>query len=158
MSQYNQINTQCRRLIQIANQEAINTQSKYISSGHLLLALLDADSDPVAKFLISFGAQSQRVRVEVIRLLAMEDDTSRGEPRMISVVSHMLDVARSLNRDSAGSEHLLIGLLHDRNDIAVRALEAAGVFTRYAPNEPIPTGTSRAHTIDLWPALRASHD
>ncbi len=38
MSQYNQINTQCRRLIQIANEEAINTQSKYISSGHLLLA------------------------------------------------------------------------------------------------------------------------
>lgn len=121
MSAFTRIDEQSSRLIQAANQESIRIQSQHLSSGHLLLALLDAKSDNAAELLRSFGVEPQRIRAEVVRLLAAEDDASNESPRMVSVVSHMLDVATSLAHEFAGPEHLLLGLLHDRNNVAVRS-------------------------------------
>ncbi len=107
----------------------MRTQSRYISSGHLLIALADAGSDPTAELLRSFGAQPETIRAEVVRLLKTEVPDLPETPQLMSVVGQMLEVARGLNHEYVDTEHLLVGLLHDRNCLALRALEAAGVVT-----------------------------
>ena len=117
----------CRQVMQKANQEAMLTRSQYISSGHVLVALTDADSDPTAELLSSFGAESKKTRAVVSRLLKTEDRDLSESPHMKQVVGYMLETARRLNHEYVGTEHLLFGLLQDRNCIAVRALEAVGL-------------------------------
>jgi ATP-dependent Clp protease ATP-binding subunit ClpA len=123
---YDQFTEPCRQLIQRANQEAIGMKSRYISSGHLLLALVAA-ADPIAELVRSFGVREERTRKEVRRLLEEQRGIEPEIPQMKNVVEHMMDVARRFNHEHVGTEHLLVGLLYDRNDLAARALDAIGV-------------------------------
>ena len=124
---YEQFTEPCRQLMRNANEEAIGIQSRYISSGHLLLALASFDSDPMAELLRSFGVTPEQTRAEVIRLLKAEKAVQPESPQMKRVVEYMMEVARRFSHDHVGTEHLLLGLLHDRNDLAARALEAMGI-------------------------------
>ena len=116
----------CRQVIQKANREAMLTHSQYISSGHVLVALTDAGSDPIAELLRSFGAQPEKTRTAVSDLLKTEKQDLPESPHLKQVVGYMLESAKHLNHEYIGTEHLLLGLLHDRDSIAVRTLESRG--------------------------------
>jgi ATP-dependent Clp protease ATP-binding subunit ClpA len=117
----------CKQVIRKANEEATLSHSQFISSGHVLVALTDAGADPMAELLRSFGAEPRETRSAVGRLLKTEKRDLPKSPHFKQVVGYMLETARRLDHDHVGTEHLLLGLLHDRDGIAVRALEVVGV-------------------------------
>ncbi|MBN1912181.1 MAG: UvrB/UvrC motif-containing protein [Pirellulales bacterium] len=124
---YERFTDACRQVVRAANREAMLTDSRYISSGHVLIALASADSDPIGELLRSFGAEPEKIRVVVSRLLQTEKQDLPESPHFKHVVGYMLDMAKRLDHEYIGTEHLLLGLLNDRDQIAVRALEAAGI-------------------------------
>jgi ATP-dependent Clp protease ATP-binding subunit ClpC len=117
----------CREVFQKANHEAMLTRSRFISSGHVLVALADAGSDPMAELLRSFGAEPEKIRAAVGCLLKTEKRDQLETPHLKQVVGYMLEAAKRLSHEHVGTEHLLYGLLHDHKEIAIRALEAMGV-------------------------------
>lgn len=127
MSMYESFTDGCRQVMRNANHEATLTCSRFISSGHVLVALTDAASDPTAELLRSFGVQPEETRKTVSRLLKTEKRDLPESPHLMQVVGYMLEAAKRLNHEHIGTEHLLYGLLHDRDEIAARALEALGV-------------------------------
>lgn len=124
---YELITHPCRQIFQQANREATLTRSDYISAGHVLIALTDAEADPIAELLRSSGARPEQTRAAVSLLLRTEKQELPETPQMKQVVGHMLETAKNLSHEHIGTEHLLLALLHDREGIAVRALEALGV-------------------------------
>jgi ATP-dependent Clp protease ATP-binding subunit ClpC len=134
----------CKKVIQKANREAMLTCSQYISSGHVLIALTYAGSDSIAELLRSFGAQPDKTRAAVRSLLRTEKQDLSKSPQFKQVVGYMLETAKRLNHEYIGTEHLLLGLLHDREGIAVRALEAVGVDIdrlQYEVSQRLPAGS-----------------
>jgi ATP-dependent Clp protease ATP-binding subunit ClpC len=135
----------CRQVIQKANREAMLTNSQYISSGHALVALTDSGSDPVAELLRNLGAKPEKTRAQVSRLLKTENRDLPESPHLKQVVGYMLEIAKILCHENIGTEHLLLGLLRDRNGIAVRALEEMGLDIDSLQAEVtrrLPTGSS----------------
>ena len=117
----------CRQVMQKANREAMLTNSQYISCGHALVALSDSGSDPIAELLCDLGAQPEKTRAQVHRLLKADKKDLPESPQLKQVVGYMLEIAKSNYHEHIGTEHLLLALLRDRKGIAVRALEALGL-------------------------------
>jgi ATP-dependent Clp protease ATP-binding subunit ClpA len=127
ISMYALFTDTCRQVMQKANREAMLTNSQYISCGHALVALTNSDSDPIAELLRDLGAQPEKTRAQVSRLLKTEKRDLPESPHLKKVVGYMLEIAKNLCHENIGTEHLLLGLLRDRDCIAVRALEAMGL-------------------------------
>ena len=82
--------------------------------------------------------------------------------------------ARMLNHDSIGTEHILLGLIHERDGVAAQALESLGISLdvvrqqieeiigrgQQAPSEHIPftPRSKKVLELSLREALQLSHD
>ena len=115
---------------------ALNAASElghtYIGSEHILLGLLSEKDSIAARLLISRGAESARLRRAIINVSGMGSPShvtpSDMTPRAKKVLeSSALESARH-NNSFIGTEHILFALLGERDCVAVRLLEAEGIF------------------------------
>ncbi len=121
----------------------------YIGTEHLLLGLARETDSVAARVLLHFDADSEKIRTQVIRTLG--GPGGRPQPIRVSgeapgkggMFERFTERARQvivlaeresseLGHDHIGSEHILLGLLREREGLAGRALEALGVTLEQA--------------------------
>jgi ATP-dependent Clp protease ATP-binding subunit ClpC len=120
-----------RKAIFFARYEVSHLGGKHIETEHLLLGVLRSDSDLALRVL------KEPVAVESIRK-RIEDQSSRPEKSVASVdlplsneskrvLAHGADEANRLKHERIGAEHLLMGMLREKNCVAAKILGEAGV-------------------------------
>jgi ATP-dependent Clp protease ATP-binding subunit ClpC len=121
-----------KRVLALAQDEAIRHNHNYIGTEHLLAALV-RDSDSIAgRTLTSLGIELTKVRTALEFIVGRGDQTvSASEitlsPRTKKVIELAIDEARKLGHSHVGPEHVLLGLVREGEGIASGILESLGV-------------------------------
>lgn len=115
----------------MANQEAKRLNHEYVGTEHILLGLEREGNCIAAHVLLSLGIDLRVVRWEVEKILTSGSIATSGRlpqtPRMKKFIELSMAEARNLKHDYVGSEHLLLGLLSDRDCVASAVLTRLGV-------------------------------
>ena len=117
--------------MQVATSEAQRGSHESISTGHILLGLIKEHYSAASCALRLVGCDLDEIRREVAAILEPASRPVFGRvPRDASAEAALHFAGReSLNRErkSIESEHLLLGILHDRESVAARVLHRVGV-------------------------------
>ena len=122
-----------RRVLADATTEALLLGHKYIGSEHVVLALVGNPDSAIARALAESGITPEKVR-------EMVGDTvrhGRSPTLMLSelplttrtktALSRAEDAARELGQTQLTPEHLLVGLMRERMNIAAQVLQQHGM-------------------------------
>jgi len=115
-----------RQVVVYAQDEARRLGHNYIGTEHELLGLIRVEEGLAARVLESLGLTVDDVRADVIRIVGRGEGMSTGQipftPRAKKVLELSLREALSLGHDYIETEHILLGLLHEGEGVAVRLL------------------------------------
>ncbi|MDD9994703.1 MAG: NDP-hexose 4-ketoreductase, partial [Dehalococcoidia bacterium] len=158
---FDKFTERARRVLTLAQEEALRFNHNYIGTEHLLLGLVREGEGVAAKVLSNMGVELNKVRSAVEFIIGRGDRAVMGDigltPRAKKVIELAVDEARRLGHHYIGTEHLLLGLVREGEGIAAGVLESLGVsldkvraeVTRIlSQSMPQPSGTqtSRAST------------
>jgi len=128
---YERFTDRAKTIMQLASQEAQRLRHVYIGTEHILLGLLREREGVAANVLRSLRVDLRDIRREVERLIAVGPETTKGElpltPRTKRVIEYAVAAARELNCNYIGTEHILLGLLREREGVAAQVLGRLGV-------------------------------
>ena len=128
---FDKFTEQARRVLNYAQEEARGFQRHYVGTEHLLLGLLHEEDGVAAKVLSDLDVKLDKARSIIAFIIGRGDQIVLGEiglvPRAKKAIELAVDEAHLLNHDYVGTEHLLLGLIRDREGIAVGALDGLGV-------------------------------
>jgi ATP-dependent Clp protease ATP-binding subunit ClpC len=120
-----------RRVLTLAQEEALRLNHNYIGTEHLLLGLVREENGVAVKVLRELGVDPGQV------IRAVERTVGRGErapfgkptlaPRTKRVIELAVDEARLMGHHYIGTEHLLLGLVREGEGIAVNVLRGLGI-------------------------------
>jgi Clp amino terminal domain, pathogenicity island component len=139
-----------RRVIVLAQNEAIDLQHHYIGTEHLLLGLLAGQRGVAARVLQHFGMSLAGTRQEVLAMIAagkspVTDRRIPFTPRAKKTLELALREALNLNVSYIGPEHLLLGVIREADGVA------AQIMARHGGLEQI-----RAAVLELLPPAEAA--
>ena len=120
-----------RQVVARAQDEAVALGHGHIGTEHLLLGMLGAEGGVAAKALASLGVERAAVVSEVVRRVGRgEGPPAAGRipfaPKAKKVLELALREARELKHDYIGVEHVLLGIVRDRENVACEILEGLG--------------------------------
>jgi len=121
-----------KRVLALAQDEAIRHNHNYIGTEHLLAALIRDTDSIAARALTSLGIELTKVRTALDFIVGRgAQTTSPSEitlsPRTKKVIEFAIDEARKFGHSHAGPEHILLGLVREGEGIASGILESLGV-------------------------------
>ena len=116
-----------RKVMALANQEAQRFNHEYIGTEHILLGLVKEGSGVGANVLKNLEVDLRKVRLEVEKLVKSGPNmVTMGKlpqtPRAKKVIEYAIEEARNLNHNYVGTEHLLLGLLREKDGVAAQVL------------------------------------
>jgi ATP-dependent Clp protease ATP-binding subunit ClpC len=130
-SRFEKFSERARRALTRAQEEAQRFGHNYIDTEHILLGLIAEEDSVASKVLANLGVLPNKIRAAVEFVVGRGERSAIGEvgltPRAKRVIELAVDEARRLNHSYIGTEHLLLGLLRDREGAAVGVLESFGV-------------------------------
>src|SRR4030043_1156324 len=130
-SRFEKFSERARRALTHAQEEAQRFGHNYIDTEHILLGLMAEEESVASKVLGNLGVVPNKVRAAVEFVVGRGERAAIGEvgltPRGKRVIELAVDAARRLNHSYIGTEHLLLGLLRDREGAAVGVLESFGI-------------------------------
>lgn len=129
---YERFTDRARKTMQLANQEAQRLNHGYIGTEHILCGIVREGSGVGATVLSNLGVSLPSIRSE------LEKCTPRGQsqitfgklpltPRAKKCLDLAAEEAITNGDNYIGSEHLLLGLLHDDTGVAVAMLTNLGI-------------------------------
>ena len=128
---FDKFTERARRVLTLAQEEALRFNHNYIGTEHLLLGLVREGEGVAAKVLGNLGVELNKVRSAVEFIIGRGDRAVMGEigltPRAKKVIELAVDEARRLGHHYIGTEHLLLGLVREGEGIAAGVLESLGV-------------------------------
>ncbi len=129
---FDRFTERARKVMSLARDEALRLRNDYIGTEHILLGLAAEGSGVGAQALKNLGMELRKVRAEVERLVEQGTSTVSGSrlpftPRAKRVLEQSLEEARTLGHDYIGTEHLLLGLIRERDGPAAHVLHCLGV-------------------------------
>ncbi len=121
-----------RKVMALAHQEAQRFNHEYIGTEHILLGLVKEGSGVGANVLRNLNVELRNVRLEVEKLVKSGPEmVTMGKlpqtPRAKKVIEYAIEEARNLNHNYVGTEHLLLGLLRERDGVAAQVLLNLGL-------------------------------
>ncbi|MCX6045102.1 MAG: ATP-dependent Clp protease ATP-binding subunit [Chloroflexi bacterium] len=130
-SKLDRFTKRARRVLTLAQEEALRLNHNYIGTEHLLLGLVREENGVAVKVLRELGVEPGQV------IRAVERTVGRGErapfgkptlaPRTKRVIELAVDEARLMGHHYIGTEHLLLGLVREGEGIAVNVLRGLGI-------------------------------
>jgi ATP-dependent Clp protease ATP-binding subunit ClpC len=130
-SRFEKFSERARRVLTSAQEEAQNLNHSYIGTEHILLGLIREEDGMAAKVLTNLGISLPKVRSAVEFIIGRGDKPPVGEigltPRAKRVIELAIDEARHLGHNYIGTEHLLLGLLHEGEGVAAGVLDSFGI-------------------------------
>ena len=124
---YEKFTDRARKVMMLANQEAQRFNHEYIGTEHILLGLLKEGSGTAAYVLKALGLDLHNIRIEIEKLVQSGPEmVTMGKlphtPRTKKVIEYAMAEARALKHGYVGTEHILLGLLHEREGVAAQIL------------------------------------
>src|SRR5688500_8538943 len=117
MVQFDKFTECARKVLQLAQEEALRFNHDYIGTEHLLLGLVREGDGVAARVLNNMGVQLPKVRSAVEFIIGRGEVELVGEialtPRSKKVLELAVDESRRANHHYIGTEHLLIGLVRE---------------------------------------------
>ncbi|HEY7624386.1 MAG TPA: Clp protease N-terminal domain-containing protein [Candidatus Limnocylindria bacterium] len=132
MGPFDRFNDRAKRVLALAQDEAIRFNHNYIGVEHLVLGLIREGEGVAARVLDALGADIQKARSSVEFIIGRGDaSTSPSEitlsPRTKKVIELAIDEARKLGHSHVGTEHLLLAIVREGQSVGTGVLEAIGV-------------------------------
>ena len=139
-SRFEKFSERARRVLSLAQEEAIRFNHNYIGTEHILQGLVREGEGVAARVLNNLNVNLQKVRSAVEFIIGKGKIPVSGEnigltPRAKKVIELAVDEARRMNHQYIGTEHLLIGLLREGEGVAAGVLESLGVTLEKARAE-----------------------
>jgi ATP-dependent Clp protease ATP-binding subunit ClpA len=157
---YEQFTDRARKVMQLANQEAQRFNHEYIGTEHILLGLVKEGSGVGAEVLKRLGIDLRKVRLEVEKITVsgqgpFPTDKLPSTPRAKKVIEFAINKARGLNHNHVGTEHLLLGLLDEKEGVAAQVLFSLGVSVDRVRREvlQLPSNPPEGKGEDPGPAM-----
>lgn len=118
--------------IEEAKRTAVLLQHDYVGTEHLLIGLLREKEGVAARVLMENGVDEEKVISLINQLIAPEGGVALTQkpdftPRCLRILDASQKEAARLHFDKAGTEHLLIVLIHENDSVGVRLLNTLGV-------------------------------
>jgi hypothetical protein len=116
-----------RQVVVLAQEQARALNHDYIGTEHILLGLLCEEEGLACRVLESLGVTAELVRAQVVRVVGSgEAEGATGPipftPHAKKVLELALREALGLGHNYIGTEHVLLGLVHDDDGVAARIL------------------------------------
>ena len=132
MSNFANFTPRAQRVIQLAQREAANFNHPYVGTEHLLLGLISLGEGVAVNVLESLSVSLESVRLEVERAVGQGPETKTVgnlpfTPRSKKVLQLAMVEAQSLSHTYVGTEHILLGLLHEGEGVAAQVLRNLNV-------------------------------
>ena len=119
------------KAMEFAQYEAQELEQDYIGTEHILLGLLHEREGIAAKALDSVGLDFQAVKQQVENVLEQQEQYPSDNPYYTPMAKHAMEMsvreAQRLGHSYVGTEHILLGLLHDEDNAGARVIESMGV-------------------------------
>jgi len=121
-----------RRVMGLANHEAMRFNHESIGTEHILLGLIKEGSGVAANVLRNLGVDLKRIRMEIEKKVPSGHEmVTVGRlpftPRAKKVIELAFEEARALGHNYVGTEHLLLGLLRESEGVAAQVLVEQGL-------------------------------
>ena len=132
MGPFDRFNDRAKRVLALAQDEAIRFNHNYIGVEHLLLGLVREGEGVAARVLDSLGIDLSKARSSVEVMIGRgKETTSPSEitlsPRTKKVIELAVDESRKLGHSHVGTEHLLLGIVREGQSVGAGVLESMGV-------------------------------
>lgn len=119
-----------RKVVVLAQEEARMLGHSYIGTEHLLLGLVHGGDNVGGRTLESLGISLEEVRRQVEEIIGTGESPPTGHipftPRAKKILELSLREAPQLGHNYIGSEHLLLGLLHEGEGVGAQVLVRMG--------------------------------
>ncbi|MDI3548773.1 MAG: ATP-dependent Clp protease ATP-binding subunit ClpC [Halanaerobiales bacterium] len=119
-----------RRVLSLAEQEAIKLNHNYVGTEHMLLGLVKEGQGIAAKALNDAGITENKVIDEIKKLIGEGNQPVTTPvsltPRSKKVLNLSMDEARRLGHNYIGTEHILLGLIREGEGVAARIMADLG--------------------------------
>jgi len=133
-----------RKVLALAREEASGLHYEYVGTEHILLGVIREGGGTASAVITNFGVSGRELRSHVIELAKPATET-RGRPahdlpytsRAKKSLELAMTEARGFNHNYVGTEHLLLGLLHEGKGLAAQALNDLGITLEPAREETL---------------------
>jgi ATP-dependent Clp protease ATP-binding subunit ClpC len=159
---FERFTAEARGVVVDAQEEARRLRHSYIGTEHILLGCFSNTEVGAGAALAALGLRADQVREAVVQTVGLGEDPSSGQipftPRAKKVMELGLREAQSLGQEHIESLHLLLGLIHEREGVAMRILLESGVSPeriRETAISMLPAGEKVEHGRHLAPVQQA---
>ena len=140
-----------RDVLRHARDEAHGLGHEYIGTEHFLLALVRTPDPMAAEMLRELAVDRDAVRTLVENTVKRGRSTTRGTElpytsRGKKTLELAMEAAREFGHQHVGTEHLLLGLVRERNGIGGQVLTEHGVTESTAWNAIVAARATEANT------------
>jgi ATP-dependent Clp protease ATP-binding subunit ClpA len=129
-SMFERFTDRARRVVVLAQEEARMLNHNHIGTEHILLGLIHEGDGVGARALESLGISLVAVRQQVEEIIGRGQQTPSGHipftPRAKKVLELSLREAKEFGHSYIGTEHILLGLIHEGDSMAARLLVKLG--------------------------------
>lgn len=119
--------------IRMAQESAAMLGHSYVGSEHILDGLMREGSDAAYKILSGFGVTEQKVFAQIEALMGKGVPDGRAPQGLTTRTKRIIELAyeaaTATGHVSVGTEHLLIGIVREEENVAVTILKNLGVDT-----------------------------
>ncbi|OLC53403.1 MAG: hypothetical protein AUH85_14265 [Chloroflexi bacterium 13_1_40CM_4_68_4] len=141
---FDRFDDRAKRVLALAQDEAIRFNHYYIGTEHLLLGFVREGDGVAARALDSLGVDLSKLRTAVEFTIGRgESKTSPSQitlsPRTKKVIELAIDEARKLGTSYVGTEHLLLGVIREGEGIGSGILESLGISLQRLRREVMTT-------------------
>jgi len=142
MGPFDRFNDRAKRVLALAQDEAIRFNHNYIGVEHLLLGLVREGEGVAARVLDSLGVDLSKMRSSVEVMIGRgKETTSPSEitlsPRTKKVIELAVDESRKLGHSHVGTEHLLLGIVREGESVGAGLLQSMGVSLEQVRHQAI---------------------
>jgi ATP-dependent Clp protease ATP-binding subunit ClpC len=127
---FERFSDRARRVVVAAQEEARALGHDYIGTEHLLLGLINEGGGVGAKALESLGIGAEGLRERVVTIVGTGQHTMAAHipftPHAKQVLRLSLSEALRFGHNYIGTEHVLLGLIQEKEGVAAQVLADAG--------------------------------
>ncbi len=159
VDRFDQFTQLARSALALAQEEAERFGHNYVGTEHLLLGLIREEQGIAAQVLNKLGIELSKVREAVEFIIGRGERVLGGQfgltPRAKKVIQLAVDEAQRLNQTTVGTEHLLLGLVHEGEGIAAGVLKSLGANLERVRAQTIQTLQTISEQKEVLPSVPA---
>jgi len=132
---FDKFTNRAKQVIKLAKKEAQRLNHNYLGTEHVLLGLLKLGQGIAVNVLRNFNVDYDSARTEIEKLVGFGPELMVfGEPSLTGKVKKAFEQANeeasALGHNYVGTEHLLLGIVHQLDGVAAQALQNMGSDVR----------------------------